>query len=365
LQCSDCQPAGTEYCTYENNAFACKCRTGYSGKKCEIYGVTTTASTALKCSDCVTAGTQYCAFENNAFACKCKPGYQGIKCESFIVSTTPVTTPATVTKCSDCDTIGTSFCSVNNGVFSCTCKDGFEGATCNVYYGTTPTPTTLTTEKAKDCTYCSEEGTRMCVTDATHIVWCQCKVGYHGLKCENKVTVGSTTSQPATTQPATTASNLSPTSCTQCAQPGTQTCSTVAGCVGTNCPVACTCKSGWKGSTCGVDVNECVEGRNDGPNPVGICNSVPGWTNRCENLAGSYRCVCNPGIKGDTCTLDKNECIEDKPCIADNTVNCYNLWGSYTCICKEGYNGKNCDKQASAGLSGVKTRAAGWLLSLL
>merc|ERR1712198_478019 len=57
------------------------------------------------------------------------------------------------------------------------------------------------------------------------------------------------------------------------------------------------------------------------------------------------------GVKGDTCTLDKNECIEEKPCVEANTVNCYNLWGSYTCICKDGFNGKNCQNRSPARLS--------------
>jgi len=358
MTCSDCKAPGTEYCTMINSAITCKCKAGYTGSQCETYEVTTPAP--LKCTDCSNIGTNYCAFENNVYKCKCKQGYQGDKCDSSIVSTTaPTTTIAPVTKCTDCVTAGTAYCSFVNGQFSCSCKSGYSGATCNIMGVTTVTTPAPTTPK-KNCTFCSTEGTQSCVIHATYQVWCQCKVGYFGLTCNQSFSVMSTTSQPATTQLATTASNITPTSCGQCSQPNTAACAMPPGCpVGSTCPVTCTCKPGWKGATCSQDINECTEGKNSGPDPVGICNSVPGWTQKCVNLVGSFKCICSKGVTGEKCTADLNECIEEQPCVQANTVNCYNLWGSYTCICKDGFTGTNCENRISGGIK------SGWLLSFL
>ena len=53
----------------------------------------------------------------------------------------------------------------------------------------------------------------------------------------------------------------------------------------------CTCKTGWQGANCTVDVNECDD------------NVCPQNTT-CKNTEGSYQCSCDAGFKqdGDNCT---------------------------------------------------------------
>ena len=57
---------------------------------------------------------------------------------------------------------------------------------------------------------------------------------------------------------------------------------------------ACTCDSGWEGTTCDTDIDDCVK-----PSPP--CNN-PFAINFCADLGtNSYKCTCLNGWTGDTC----------------------------------------------------------------
>lgn len=49
----------------------------------------------------------------------------------------------------------------------------------------------------------------------------------------------------------------------------------------------CTCKTGWQGDDCSLDVNECVD-----IDPY-LCPA----NSFCENTNGSYRCKCDKGFE--------------------------------------------------------------------
>nr|CAI5824069.1 unnamed protein product [Callosobruchus analis] len=75
----------------------------------------------------------------------------------------------------------------------------------------------------------------------------------------------------------------------------------------------------------GNDINECAL------NP-GICQN-----GACENMIGTYRCICNPGFEvdetGKVCS-DINECeVEELVCSGGQ---CRNTPGSFQCICPTG-----------------------------
>lgn len=54
---------------------------------------------------------------------------------------------------------------------------------------------------------------------------------------------------------------------------------------------ACTCKSGWNGTNCDVDIDECSNG-------MRVCNST---TEQCVNSDGSSECVCLYESNGSEC----------------------------------------------------------------
>uniref|UniRef100_A0A8C9CX13 Fibrillin 3 n=1 Tax=Panthera leo TaxID=9689 RepID=A0A8C9CX13_PANLE len=87
------------------------------------------------------------------------------------------------------------------------------------------------------------------------------------------------------------------------------------------------CGSGLGITTDGRDINECAL------DPDVCTNGM------CENLRGSYRCVCNlgyePGAAGKQC-VDVDECARNS-LLCDNG-RCRNSPGSYSCSCPQGFS---------------------------
>ncbi|XP_055859533.1 uncharacterized protein LOC106054924 [Biomphalaria glabrata] len=91
----------------------------------------------------------------------------------------------------------------------------------------------------------------------------------------------------------------------------------------------CVCRSNWRGVSCEVDVDECVEG---------LANCRPDQI--CQNTMGSFACNCPPGfveING-TCT-NIDECKNATLNLCQQI--CVDTLGSYVCQCQNGYTKVN------------------------
>ncbi|XP_051633234.1 protein kinase C-binding protein NELL1 isoform X1 [Manacus candei] len=96
-------------------------------------------------------------------------------------------------------------------------------------------------------------------------------------------------------------------------------------------PNKCLCPSGFTGSHCEKDIDECAEG-------IIECHNH----SRCVNLPGWYHCECRSGfhdngsysLSGESC-VDIDECaLKTHTCWNDSA--CVNLAGGFDCLCPSG-----------------------------
>lgn len=72
-----------------------------------------------------------------------------------------------------------------------------------------------------------------------------------------------------------------------------------------------------------------------GENCMNDCNCGPG-SDRCDPVDG---CVCKSGWQGTECDADINECnTVNSPCDTEGKQKCVNTAGSYVCQCQTGYH---------------------------
>ncbi|XP_071951453.1 sushi, von Willebrand factor type A, EGF and pentraxin domain-containing protein 1-like isoform X2 [Antedon mediterranea] len=127
----------------------------------------------------------------------------------------------------------------------------------------------------------------------------------------------------------------------------------------------CVCAVGFVGINCQININDCGPGAclNGGRCIDAVnsftCQCASGFTgtncavnindcitHNCTNGAtcidevNSFSCYCTPGYTGPRCEQDKNEC-DDSPC--QNNGTCLNTNGAFTCTCPPGFLGAVCD----------------------
>ena len=89
----------------------------------------------------------------------------------------------------------------------------------------------------------------------------------------------------------------------------------------------CTCKDGFKGKNCEINIDDC--------NPDPCKNGAA-----CLDGVNDYTCECHPGWSGKDCEINIDDC-ETNPCRNDAT--CTDQVNDYVCSCKIGFTGKNCE----------------------
>uniref|UniRef100_A0A672LG93 Neurogenic locus notch homolog protein 2-like n=1 Tax=Sinocyclocheilus grahami TaxID=75366 RepID=A0A672LG93_SINGR len=330
-----------------NREFSCNCPPGYHGPHC----LNDTDECAFSSSLCKNEGV--CLNIPGSYRCNCQPSFTGLHCETDYVPCFP----------SPCLNGGTCR-QMTDTTYICHCLPGFNGTNCEV--------------NIDDCPNHRCQNGATCM-DGVNTYNCQCPPEWTGQFCTDDV--DECRLQPNTCQNGGTCSNTrngyncvcvngwSGPDCSEniddCAAepctPGSTcidrvasfVCSCPPGKTGLLCHIddACTsnpckmgaqcdtnpvngkfncnCPSGYKGSTCAEDIDECVIG----PNPCEHGGS-------CKNTEGSFTCNCAPGYTGPRCEQDINECGSN-PC--QNDATCLDQIGDYTCICMPGFEGLHCE----------------------
>ncbi|XP_052249684.1 uncharacterized protein LOC127857318 [Dreissena polymorpha] len=286
----------------------CTCKTGWKGTTCGEDRDECTEGT----HNCRQNST--CANNNGSFTCPCNIGYTDVA--------------GVCTACSDnkygngcntpcnCNTtnalVSTQTCNHVNG--TCLCNAQWEGATCEA-----------------DIDEC-KLGTHNCRQNSTCAnnngsFTCPCNIGYTGVigVCEacsdNKYGNGCNT----------------PCNCnTTNALVSTQTCNHVNG--------TCLCNAQWEGATCEADIDECKLGTHNCRQNSTCANNNGSFTCPCNigytDVSGVCEvtgvCTCKTGWKGTTCGEDRDECTEGNHNCRQNST-CANNNGSFTCPCNIGY----------------------------
>uniref|UniRef100_A0A8C7Z7U3 Slit homolog 3 (Drosophila) n=1 Tax=Oryzias sinensis TaxID=183150 RepID=A0A8C7Z7U3_9TELE len=101
----------------------------------------------------------------------------------------------------------------------------------------------------------------------------------------------------------------------------------------------CNCPYGFKGQDCEIPINACVSF------PClngGTCHIQPGHKEE-------FSCVCPAGFEGQRCEMNPDDC-EDNDC--ENNSTCVDGVNNYTCVCPPNYTGDLCDEVVDPCLSG-------------
>eukprot|EP00105_Crassostrea_gigas_P016588 XP_011434026.1 PREDICTED: fibrillin-2-like isoform X1 [Crassostrea gigas] len=269
----------TQECENTEGSFLCNCKNGYRkvGQACEDID---------ECTEATSGCQQVCTNSPGSYSCSCVVGHT-LKSDNK-------TCEAPVTDL--CAAAGLSCeytCDNSTGTFVCVCPSGFE-----------------LESNGQNCTDIDECQRGVCSQG------CVNSIGSYNCSCFTGYTLSSDQTTCTACVPPNYGDNCE--SLCQCGS-GVDRCDSVSGCV---------CLSGWAGSRCDQDVDECTD------NPA-ICGS----DKICHNLQGSYRCDCRPGYtKNGTNCIDIDECSNAAThnC-TESSSTCLNNDGGYTCQCKAGY----------------------------
>ncbi|XP_061188954.1 fibrillin-2-like [Saccostrea echinata] len=283
----------SQLCTNTLGSYSCGCNPGFrlvATSQCEDID---------ECSAPTSPCDQICTNTQGSFRCSCNPG--------FSLNTTTRTTCETRTRCENTTFNCTQKCGVNlDRSEYCFCDPGFslndDGFNCTDIDECSSNP-------------CSENCTQNAVAGAGYT--CSCADGKR-LDVDNRTCIDCDSQKygPGCTSDCT------------CDVQNTLSCNKVNG--------SCTCKKGWEGANCSIDIDECNS-----------TETVCPTNAKCSNTNGSFSCICIPGFamangKCVECTSTTygQDCANKCTCDITNSRSCDKQNG--TCYCNDGWMGANC-----------------------
>ncbi|KAK7492745.1 hypothetical protein BaRGS_00016050, partial [Batillaria attramentaria] len=268
-------------CTNTVGSFSCGCNLGYRLSP-PVTG--TDCNDIDECADGTNDCAQTCTNTVGSFTCDCYPGFtldpNGRTC----------TKDAATDPCASLTNNCEYACQNHSGVAVCQCPNSYTLADNN--YNCTDVDECSQNVCSQLCNNTDGGFVCSCYTgyslDADQVSCSECTGNTYGVNCNET-----------------------------CECRGRGTCDKVKG---------CQCNSGWTGTTCSDDVNECVTLA--APCPSGQI---------CSNTNGSYTCSCPTGYR----KINITTCEDIDECAAPTLNNCKqvctNTVGSYTCSCNTGY----------------------------
>ncbi|KAJ8978000.1 hypothetical protein NQ317_004545 [Molorchus minor] len=321
ILCYDTDCFNQGYCINSTETYKCNCQPGYAADDCSL--------NIDECENNQCQNNATCIDGIARYDCECLQGYEGEHCEIDIDEC--LSNP--------CRHGGT--CNDLVGTFKCDCPEDFVGKQCeapllitceNKPCGTGATCKTGPNEQTGNnfTCICTEgmEGplcdtpfcqNKQCVHGYCNVTgkvpYCECQRGFEGKFCETNID-----------------DCISPTGRSPCQNGGV--------CIDGIFRYDCNCTgTGYMGLLCEVDIDECKT------------NSMAcGRAGTCENMPGSYRCICDTikGKCGHQCDLD-DPCEIERPCVHGMCHSqCTNV-PDYACTCEENYVGKNCTEIKTGG----------------
>ncbi|XP_064617081.1 protein crumbs-like isoform X2 [Liolophura sinensis] len=382
----DCQNGAT--CVDGLNNITCNCIPGYYGWRCEAQ--------RNECENLPCRNGGLCIDELNDYSCNCTSNYTGKNCDILITETCdrePCQNGAT------CQDYNETISGQEVARFNCTCAPGYEGKTCEDeidYCADFPCRNGATCQSNvtlldyiclchpgytdKNCSTdidecepgpCQNGG--IC-TDLINGYNCTCTSGWEGVDCDVDILECNQTINPCgdrgecVEKPGSFECDCDPgftgIPCVDINECDIGQCKNGAGCENTIGDYSCNCTLGYEGKDCDIancSYNQCLMGstcRVEGT--IWECDCLPFYEGKqceirgpcvsapCSNgatceqnvLLMNYTCHCTSGFKGDNCEENRNECVEDNPCLNNST--CNDTFGSYNCACAVGFTGKNC-----------------------
>ncbi|XP_033227185.1 protein crumbs isoform X3 [Belonocnema kinseyi] len=317
---NDCKNSG--HCKDNLNSYICECPAGYAEDDCSV--------DIDECVDNKCQNNATCVDGIANYTCVCKSGWQGWVCEEDI---------------NECEAINPcqhdGVCENLPGSFHCKCHDRFIGEFCEQLK-----LITCKNEPCKNGSTCLDVVNPKTGDNFT----CNCMPGYEGThcatpycvaqKCQNNGKCTTLPQPPTCTCPDGYTGRFCEINIDDCApdEQGNVPCKNDGRCYDQVNGFECDCSgTGYTGPDCSEDKNECLDPNTDCGNGF------------CENLNGTYRCICNDGYCGYNCTIE-NPCRDDF-CQNGGTCQCVDD-GIYSCSCTPNYSGQNCTEYHSEHLLG-------------